>query len=286
LHGLFIVGLVTAVIGSVLMLTQNDIKKSLGYSTMGQMGFMIMECGVGAFSLAVYHLIAHGLFKGTLFLGAGGVINAARSDDGVPKNDLYTFVIERRPARQRPPWLIMAAITLIIPAFVLILAHWLVSQDLFQKQGAVVLLFFGWVTGAQLIFATYRMRTERAGRLLTLVLASFTVVVVGYTLISHIFELFLYPDAQFRELIHNAVSINVAWFDVLIGLTTLVIVVGWLVTYYSEQNGKRKPRKPGRLRLSLYALISREFYLADIYAWLTRGIMHVAERLNIWFRWV
>jgi NADH-quinone oxidoreductase subunit L len=47
LHSICFVGLVTAVIGSVLMLAQNDIKKALGYSTMGQMGFMIMECGSG-----------------------------------------------------------------------------------------------------------------------------------------------------------------------------------------------------------------------------------------------
>ncbi len=285
LHGLFIVGLITAVIGSVLMLTQNDIKKSLGYSTMGQMGFMIMECGVGAFSLAIYHLIAHGLFKGTLFLGAGGVIGEARHDDGVPKDDLYTFVVERRPARRRPPWLMMAVITLAIPAVVLVMAHWLVSQEFFQKQGAIVLLFFGWVTGAQLIFATYRMRTERAGYLLTLVLSSFTVVVVGYTLISHVFELFLYPDAQFRELIHVASNFNVVWFDILIVLTTIVIVLGWLLTYYSEQNGKRGSRRSGRTWLSIYALISREFYLADIYAWLTRVLLRTAESLNIWLRW-
>ncbi|MCB1727265.1 MAG: NADH-quinone oxidoreductase subunit L, partial [Gammaproteobacteria bacterium] len=88
LHWLFIVGLVTSLVGSVLMLAQNDVKKALGYSTMGQMGFMIMECGVGAFSLAIYHLIAHGLFKGTLFLGSGGVIKASRKDDGVPKDEL------------------------------------------------------------------------------------------------------------------------------------------------------------------------------------------------------
>ena len=81
LHWLFIVGLVTSLVGSVLMLAQNDVKKALGYSTMGQMGFMIMECGVGAFSLAIYHLIAHGLFKGTLFLGSGGVIKASRKGE-------------------------------------------------------------------------------------------------------------------------------------------------------------------------------------------------------------
>ena len=285
LHGLFIVGLVTAVIGSILMLTQNDVKKSLGYSTMGQMGFMIMECGVGAFSLAIYHLIAHGLFKGTLFLGAGGVISAARRDDGVPKDDLYTFVIERRPARRRPPWLMMAVITLIVPAVVMVLAHWLVSQDFFQKQGAIVLLFFGWVTGAQLIFATYRMRTERTGRLFTLVLSSFAVVVVGYTLIAHVFELFLYPDANFRELMHTASNFNVVWFDIMVIVTTIVIVLGWLFTYYSEQNGKRATTKTGRVWLNFYALISREFYLADIYAWLTRVILRTAESLNIWLRW-
>jgi NADH-quinone oxidoreductase subunit L len=49
LHLAFVVGVVTALVGSALMLTQNDVKKSLGYSTMGQMGFMIMECGLGAF---------------------------------------------------------------------------------------------------------------------------------------------------------------------------------------------------------------------------------------------
>lgn len=285
LHWLFIVGLVTAVTGSVLMLTQNDIKKSLGYSTMGQMGFMIMECGVGAFSLAVFHLIAHGLFKGTLFLSAGSIINQARHEDGIPKDDLYTFVVEKRPARRRPPWLLMAAITLAVPILVLGLTHWLVSREIFQQQGAIILLFFGWVTGAQLIFATYRIRTERIGRLFLLVLSSFTVVVIGYTLISHVFNLFLYPDAQFRELIYKASNINVVWFDTLIILTTLVIVLGWLSTYYGERNGRKK-RGTSRAWISLYALISREFYLADIYAWITRGILRLAERLNVWFRWV
>ena len=286
LHALFFVGLITAVIGSVLMLAQNDIKKSLGYSTMGQMGFMIMECGVGAFSLAIYHLIAHGLFKGTLFLSAGSVINAARRDDGVPKDDLYTFVVERRPARRRPPWIMMATITLVVPALVLILAHWLISRAFFQVQGAIVLLFFGWVTGAQLIFATYRMRSEKAGKLLTMVLASFTIVVVGYTLISHVFELFLYPDEAFRKLIYAASNINVVWFDTIVLLTTIVIVLGWILTYYSEKNGKRIKPQSRASWLGFYALISREFYLADIYAWLTRVILRLAERLNVWLRWV
>ena len=63
LHVAFVVGTMTAVLGATMMLAQNDIKKTLGFSTIGQMGYMIMECGLGAFSLAVFHLIAHGLLR-------------------------------------------------------------------------------------------------------------------------------------------------------------------------------------------------------------------------------
>ena len=285
LHWLFIVGLVTAVTGSVLMLIQNDIKKSLGYSTMGQMGFMIMECGVGAFSLAIYHLIAHGMFKGTMFLGAGNIINEARKHDGVPKEDLYTFVVERRPVRHRQPWLLMAAITLLIPLIILILAHWLVSQDLFQKQGAIVLLFFGWITGAQLIFASFRMRAHNLWKLVMLMVISFAIIIVGYTLISHAFDLFLYPDPAFRQQIYAAADIDVFWFDFLVILVSFITVLGWLARYYADKNKNGVSEHLNSLWISFYALISREFYLNDIYAWFGKLILNAATRLNVLLGW-
>ena len=286
LHWVFIVGLVTSIIGSILMLTQNDIKKALGYSTMGQMGFMIMECGVGAFSLAIYHLIAHGLFKGTLFLSAGGVIGDARKNDGVPKDPLYDFVVEKNPSRERKPWLLMAAFTLLVPAAILLLAHWVVEQDFYQKQGAIVLLFFGWVTGAQLIFATYRMHTDNLGRLFAMVIVSFAVVVLGYTLISHAFDLFLYPDEEFRSRIYAAAGIDVMWFDILVVLITAIIVTGWLHTYYSERNGHRMDKALKPLWLTFYALVSREFYINDLYSWLAKRLETLAMKMNVWLRWV
>ena len=285
LHWVFAVGLVTAVIGSVLMLSQNDVKKALGYSTMGQMGFMIMECGVGAFSLAVYHLIAHGLFKGTLFLGAGGAIGEARKNDGVPKNDLYTFVVERRPAVRHKPWLLMATITLAVPVTVLILAHLLVAEDFFQQQGAVILLFFGWITGTQLLFAIYRMRSENLWRLITVIILSFVIIVLGYTVISHAFDLFLYPDPDFRRQMYGAAGIDLVWFDLLVSLVTGVIVLGWLGTYYAERSGVRGRLRAGRLWLDFYALVSREFYVNDLYAWLNRRLLTTAQRLNVWLGW-
>lgn len=286
LHWVFIVGFATAIIGSLLMLTQNDIKKALGYSTMGQMGFMIMECGVGAFSLAIFHLIAHGLFKGTLFLSAGGVIGQARKDDGVPNDPLYDFVVEKQPAKSRKPWYLLAAMTLILPASVMVLSHWLVDQDLFNKQGAIVLLFFGWVTGAQLIFITYRMRTNNFARLLGMIVFSFIIIVFGYAFISHGFELFLYPDETFSKRMYIAAGIDIFWFDVLVALVTVVIVLGWVRTYYSQRKSRRMQKVIKPMWLWFYALISREFYVIDLYVWLVRRLDMLATRLNVWLRWV
>ena len=284
LHLLFIVGLVTAIIGSMLMLTQNDIKKALGYSTMGQMGFMIMECGVGAFSLAIFHLIAHGMFKGTLFLGAGGVIGKARDSDGVPKHELYTFVVERRVESRRQPWLVMAAITLIVPLIILVTAHWLVSQDYFQKQGAIVLLFFGWITGAQLIFASYKMQTANPWRLFSMIIFSFAIVVIGYTLISHAFDVFLYPDPQARSLLYAAAGVDLLWFDLFVVLITLMIILGWVMVYYADKSATGSHLK-NKLWLNFYALISRELYVMDIFAWLSRQLLSLAHKLNTMLRW-
>jgi len=285
LHWVLIVGLVTAVLGSLLMLTQNDIKKALGYSTMGQMGFMIMECGVGAFSLAIYHLIAHGLFKGTLFLSAGGVIGKARKDDGIPKDALYNFVVAKRPAKNRKSWLLMAVMTLMIPAVVIVLAHWLVAQDFFNNQGAIILLFFGWMAGAQLVFITYRMRTKNFARLIVMMLMSFVIVVAGYTVFSHAFDQFLYPEA-FSARLYTAAAIDILWFDSLVVLVTLIIVARWLRVYYLGRKGRYSERIYESLWLNFYALISREFYIIELYTALQRRLDAIATRLNIWLRWV
>ena len=77
-HILFVIGATTAVIGSMSMLLRPDVKRALGASTMSQMGFMIMQCGLGAMAHALYHMVAHGLFKATLFLGAGGMVGTPR----------------------------------------------------------------------------------------------------------------------------------------------------------------------------------------------------------------
>lgn len=68
---IFLVGAITALLGNFFMQHQPDIKKRLAYSTVSQMGYMIMQCGLGCFTSALFHLIAHGFFKASLFLSAG-----------------------------------------------------------------------------------------------------------------------------------------------------------------------------------------------------------------------
>ncbi len=71
-----LVGAATMVLGATIALTQTDIKRVVAYSTVSQLGYMVMACGLGAYTAGMYHLLTHGAFKALLFLGCGSVIVA------------------------------------------------------------------------------------------------------------------------------------------------------------------------------------------------------------------
>lgn len=73
-------GLITAVLAGMVMLTRISIKVRLAWSTVAQMGFMVMECGLGLYTLAALHLIGHSLYKAHTFLSASGVVRQTRLD--------------------------------------------------------------------------------------------------------------------------------------------------------------------------------------------------------------
>jgi len=85
LVALALVGLMTAVVASLAMLTQTAIKSSLAWSTAGQLGFMLMELGLGLFVLALLHLIAHSLYKAHAFLSSGSMVDVLRAHSGKSK---------------------------------------------------------------------------------------------------------------------------------------------------------------------------------------------------------
>src|SRR5437762_508290 len=80
-----VIGTLTALFAATIGITQTDIKKVLAYSTVSQLGYMFMACGVAAFSAAIFHLMTHAFFKGLLFLAAGSVIHAIGGEQDMRK---------------------------------------------------------------------------------------------------------------------------------------------------------------------------------------------------------
>ena len=80
-----IVGAATALFAATIALVQNDIKRVLAYSTISQLGYMFLGCGVAAYSAAIFHLMTHAFFKALLFLAAGSVIHAMGGEQDMRK---------------------------------------------------------------------------------------------------------------------------------------------------------------------------------------------------------
>src|SRR5256884_942726 len=80
-----LVGAATALVAAPIGITQNDIKKVLAYSTVSQLGFMFLACGVGAFVIGIFHVMTHAFFKALMFLGAGSVIHGMHHEQDMRK---------------------------------------------------------------------------------------------------------------------------------------------------------------------------------------------------------
>ena len=85
LHVIAVIGAATAFFAATIGLTQWDIKKILAYSTVSQLGYMFLACGVGAFGAAMFHLMTHAFFKALMFLGSGSVIHAMEGEQDTRK---------------------------------------------------------------------------------------------------------------------------------------------------------------------------------------------------------
>lgn len=92
---LLVFGAFTAVFGALCMVTQNNIKRKLAYSTIAQMGMMIFACGLGAFSVALFHIFAHSFYKAYAFLSAGSLVDESKKVGLKPTNtgDLYNLLV-------------------------------------------------------------------------------------------------------------------------------------------------------------------------------------------------
>jgi NADH:ubiquinone oxidoreductase subunit 5 (subunit L)/multisubunit Na+/H+ antiporter MnhA subunit len=140
----FIAGAATALYGTALMLAKPDVKGALAHSTMGQMGFMVLACSLGAFAAAIFHLIAHGMYKATLFLGADSVIHNGKRR-----------AVVARPAPSGTGWRTSARLLVAagVPAVALAAALASFASRAVDQPGAIVLVAFAWATAARAAFS-------------------------------------------------------------------------------------------------------------------------------------
>jgi len=276
LHVVFVVGALTVLLGASMMLIQNDIKKTLGFSTMGQMGYMIMECGLGAFALAIFHLMAHGVFKATLFLNAGNVIHASRHEPKQPLIERRGEVLPFSPVT----WVTGVSVTLLLPLFILLAAHGVLHIPLRDEQAAIIFLFFAWVTASQTMFSLHRLYAA-SWKVVGIMMLALLLIIFTYLWGAETFTYFLYPDPGVAHQYFQVAALNSQLFDMLVLVIAVGICVSWGILY-TNSRGQRIPL-PGwvtTLRPQVYILFMNRLYVDRFYNKVGQVIVRFAQRLD------
>ena len=147
-----VVGALTAIFAASIGLVQNDIKRVLAYSTVSQLGYMFLGCGVGAFAAGIFHLMTHAFFKALLFLASGSVIHALSGEQDMRK-------MGGLKDRIRRTWWTMLIGTIAIAGFPPLAGFFSKDEILWQtySRGHVLLWLVGAVAAGMTSFYMFRM---------------------------------------------------------------------------------------------------------------------------------
>ena len=254
LHVVFTVGLVTAIAGTSMMLLQNDIKKTLGYSTIGQMGYMIMECGLGAFSLAVFHLVAHGLFKASIFLNCGDEIHQSRHDPHHPPD-----AATAQTAADSSGWFTALFVSLVLPFVIVYTAHLFLDIEILGSHGLLIFLFFSWVTASTATLSIFHSNIEASEAVHGYMLVVVGLVSVLYLFAAERFTHFLFPKHGVVAAYFQAGALPQGVFLAVTVLFVLGITGGWFFVY-ADRHGQRRLQRRSLL-IHLYLFFANRLYL-------------------------
>ncbi len=296
-----IVGLVTALLSATIGLVQNDIKRVLAYSTVSQLGYMFLACGVGAFSAGVFHLMTHAYFKALLFLGAGSVIHGLsnimdmRQMGGMRKVmpvTFFTFVVATIAIAGFPPFSGFFSKDEIL---------WMAFSN--PEHGHWYLWLGGWIAAGltsfymfRLVFMTFagECRAEKhiqdhmheSPKVMTVPLAILAVgaALAGFVGVPHVLGHHVGLQNYFHDFLqpviggahHGAGAVEHANHGVLgmsetqlewlfMGLSVFIALLGLFVAYTMYVKNKDIPAQLAKRFRFLYELLLNKYYVDEFY---------------------
>jgi NADH-quinone oxidoreductase subunit L len=284
-----IIGTLTAFFAATIGIAQTDIKKVLAYSTVSQLGYMFMACGVGAFSAGIFHLMTHAFFKGLLFLAAGSVIHAVGGEQDMRQmGGLRSFI----------PWtfLTMGIATLAISGIPPLAGFWSKDEILWKAyQVSWVYWLIGLITAFLTSFYMFRLlfmtffgdyrgaqgdEPEHGSHghdehghgaphespmvmLAPLLILALLSLVGGLVGIGNHFEHFLAPVFGTVETVEAA---SRGTELLLMGVSVLVAVLGFLLALWLYCLRPELPQRIADSLDGLYVAVVHKYYIDELYA--------------------
>ena len=287
-----IIGTLTALFAATIGITQTDIKKVLAYSTVSQLGYMFMACGVGAFSAGIFHLMTHAFFKGLLFLAAGSVIHAVGGEQDMRKmGGLRTYI----------PWtfLTMGIATLAIAGIPPLAGFWSKDEILWKAyQANWVYWLIGVITAFITSFYMFRLlfmtffgdyhgaHVDEHGHgshgqgdhghgephespmvmLAPLMILALLSLIGGFVGYHNNFEHFLEPVFGSPAAAQASEAATGATEYLMMGISILAALVGLVLAYILYVSKPYLPQKIAASLGGLYDVVLNKYYVDEIYA--------------------
>ncbi len=284
-----VIGALTAFFAATMALCQFDIKKILAYSTISQLGYMFLACGVGAFSAGIFHVMTHAFFKALLFMCAGAVMHAMSGEldmrlmGGLRKKMPITY------------WTMVAATLAIcgIPGFSGFFSKdEILSSAFFSPRGSFFLWAIGTFTAALTSFYMFRLlfnvfhgecrapeelkeHIHEAPKSMTIPMSVLAIlsVIGGYVGIPKVlggrnmFHHFLESSvAPLPEAVHHVESHAMVVKELgLMGISVVAAVIGILIAYWFYMKDRNIPVRLSQRFPRLYDLLYHKWYVDEIY---------------------
>lgn len=275
------IGGFTALMAATIGIVQRDIKRILAFSTMSQLGYMVMAMGVGSLTAGMFHLTTHAFFKALLFLGAGSVIHAVHTQDIFEMGGLYkkmkittwTFIIGALALAGIPPLAGFFSKDEILVAaydhnftFLFVLGLAVAFMTAFYMSRLIFTAFFGAEHSQH-----HGEHVHESPWTMTVPLIILAVFAIFAGFIAKDFALNIY----FHEPHHAEANIGIMLISTL--LATAGIFLGWLI-YGKKAISAEKLAVQFKW---LHALLYNKYYIDEIYQWFfSKVVLNISRACN------